>query len=154
MRSRQGRGSVSVSVPVGGCEGRHGADYCSPDKKRNWPAPREVGRRSPDRLRLAGASLAQRKKRRWPHHLARLAHAFVPEHIERLAGRQASGTGRGSLFMTWLFWFRWGSLGFKLRTTGIKLILLNSDLERDLEHHSFIVNLDIHQKRPDRQSVA
>ena len=56
--------------------------------------------------------------------------------------------------MTWPFWFRRGSLGFKLRTTGIKLILLNSDLERDFEHHSFIVNVNIHQKRTDSQSVA
>ena len=56
--------------------------------------------------------------------------------------------------MTWPFWFRRGSLGFKLRTTGIKLILLNSDLERDFEHHSFIVNVNIQQKRTDSQSVA
>src|SRR2546423_8586491 len=154
MRSRQGRRSVSVCVPVGSCEGRDGADYCSPDKKRNRPAPREVGRRSPDRLRLAGASLTHWKERRWPHHLARLAHALVPEHIQGFAGRQAGGTVSESLFWRSPFCLDHGSFSFEFRTTGIKLILLNSDLERDLEHHFFIVNVNIHQKRTDSQSVT
>src|SRR5438132_4195737 len=154
MRSRQRRGSVSVCVPVSSCESRHGADYCSPDKKRNRPAPREVGRRSPDRLRLAGASLAQGKERRWPHHLARLAHALVPEDIQSFAGSQAGRTGSGSLFWRSPFWLDHGFFSFEFRTTGIKSILLDADLERDFEHHSVILNFDVHQKRTDSQSVA